>query len=509
MGSPRNERDRRRESNRGRYLVNVKPFPFTTVERDYQQLRLRYPKLHVAQDFQKVRAIWPDSAASEDVINFPLENPVAFFCGDKKHSGILKRSTTAPMLKASTSAPKKFNAKVMLLEGLPKDWLTALEEKHMSKLIKFMCLKSNKYGLMCMGGMWQKELDGGEEGAPDSKALIRTAIRCVKDTVDIDLSVVTKWHRFMEISYHRPPETYKGTFYPQQSETTVIFLPEIAGAMPDPAAYKERVDELKGEINAAAVKAWEAVMETRNAKKQEIREKKEKAAAAAAEAARLKAAALEAAKEAAKAAAEAQGKERPASPPGEPEEEVKGEVKVEEEQDEKDPDPPRPEPVEIEGLPEAPCFIPRPRWTEGDDKAKQFKCLLLSLDGLLDYNLDDELEKNFEVSLFAELFHEMLQTHYCNFILKSLEATAAEESKLKLERDAERDRQREEERNKDKEAGTKRCEASMWRVTGVLPGCYWGVARVLPGSAPGCALAVCPLRLGLRRGCRSLTCCVV
>ena len=39
----------------------------------------------------------------------------------------------------------------------------------------------------------------------------------------------------------------------------------------------------------------------------------------------------------------------------------------------------------------------------------QVKAALLSLDGLLDYNLDDKLERAFELSLFAELYHEMLQ----------------------------------------------------------------------------------------------------
>jgi hypothetical protein len=51
----------------------------------------------------------------------------------------------------------------MLMQGLPKDWLNMLEETHMSKLIRFMCVKNSKYGLMCMGGMWQKDLDGGQE----------------------------------------------------------------------------------------------------------------------------------------------------------------------------------------------------------------------------------------------------------------------------------------------------------------------------------------------------------
>lgn len=37
---------------------------------------------------------------------------------------------------------------------------------------------------------------------------------------------------------------------------------------------------------------------------------------------------------------------------------------------------------------------------------------MISLDGLLDYNETDKLEPTFEVSLFAELFQEMLQRDF-------------------------------------------------------------------------------------------------
>ncbi len=191
----------------------------------------------------------------------------------------MRRSTADPLPKSqNNTATRKYNAKVMLMQGLPKDWLNALDETHLSKLIKFMCVKNAKYGVMCMGGMWQQELDGGAEGAPDSagamftcvtsttvqiltpdnlSALIKTAIRHVKDTVDLDLSAVTTWHRFLEITYHRPAETYKGTSYPEQIETTVIFLPELAPAMPDQPSYDARVSQLKAELDAKALEAWE------------------------------------------------------------------------------------------------------------------------------------------------------------------------------------------------------------------------------------------------------------
>jgi len=48
------------------------------------------------------------------------------------------------------------------------------------------------------------------------------------------------------------------------------------------------------------------------------------------------------------------------------------------------------------------------------------KTLKISLDGLLDYNISDDTELTFEVSLFAENFNEMLQRDYGTEIYKSL-----------------------------------------------------------------------------------------
>eukprot|EP01119_Soliformovum_irregulare_P007807 TRINITY_DN2030_c0_g1_i4.p1 TRINITY_DN2030_c0_g1~~TRINITY_DN2030_c0_g1_i4.p1 ORF type:complete len:880 (+),score=266.45 TRINITY_DN2030_c0_g1_i4:163-2802(+) len=60
-------------------------------------------------------------------------------------------------------------------------------------------------------------------------------------------------------------------------------------------------------------------------------------------------------------------------------------------------------------------------------------CAMISLNGLLDYNLEDKQETTMEVSLFAELFMNMLQRDYGNLILKSLEKNqrAKDEKKSK------------------------------------------------------------------------------
>lgn len=84
---------------------------------------------------------------------------------------------------------------------------------------------------------------------------------------------------------------------------------------------------------------------------------------------------------------------------------------------------PQPTPVTLDG-PKDPCIVCRPRFDASADPKTQFRLLMISLDGLLDYNLEDIMEKTFEASLFAELFNEMLQSRFAKRILEFMQETA-------------------------------------------------------------------------------------
>lgn len=64
---------------------------------------------------------------------------------------------------------------------------------------------------------------------------------------------------------------------------------------------------------------------------------------------------------------------------------------------------------EKESVPSQPLLLAT---TQHEKLQQNVKCMPISLDGLLDYNLDDRLEKTFEVSLFAEAFSEYLQVRF-------------------------------------------------------------------------------------------------
>lgn len=95
-------------------------------------------------------------------------------------------------------------------------------------------------------------------------------------------------------------------------------------------------------------------------------------------------------------------------------------------------------------LPDEPAIIVHPNWAA---KSGKFDCSIMSLSVLLDYRLEDNKEHSFEVSLFAELFNEMLQRDFGVRIYKSLLSLPEKEDK----KDKEKKSKKEERKDKKEE----------------------------------------------------------
>lgn len=82
-------------------------------------------------------------------------------------------------------------------------------------------------------------------------------------------------------------------------------------------------------------------------------------------------------------------------------------------------------------LPDSPAIICHPSTTAKNGK---FDCTVMSLSVLLDYRPEDNKEHSFEVSLFAELFNEMLSRDFGFVIYKSLLAAPEKAKEEKIEK---------------------------------------------------------------------------
>ncbi|KAM9273512.1 cell division cycle and apoptosis regulator protein 1 isoform 7-T7 [Morus bassanus] len=97
-------------------------------------------------------------------------------------------------------------------------------------------------------------------------------------------------------------------------------------------------------------------------------------------------------------------------------------------------------------LPDEPAIIVHPNWAA---KSGKFDCSIMSLSVLLDYRLEDNKEHSFEVSLFAELFNEMLQRDFGVRIYKALISLPEREDKK--DKKSKKDERKEKKEEKDDE----------------------------------------------------------
>uniref|UniRef100_A0A8C4R508 Cell division cycle and apoptosis regulator 1 n=1 Tax=Eptatretus burgeri TaxID=7764 RepID=A0A8C4R508_EPTBU len=473
-----------------RYIVEFSHFSLDCTGCDVLELRRRYQNLYVPSDFFDTNFSWVDV--------FPLSRP--FRLGNTCSFHVMHKDVEPLQAVDATLEPfdanHLYSAKVMLmaspsLEDVyhrscalaqdPEDMQESCQ--HPARLIKFLVGQKGKDETMAIGGPWSPSLDGPDPDT-DPTVLIRTAIRCTKALTGVDLSKCTQWYRFAEIRYYRPEEQHKGRRLAARVDTVVIFLPDVWLCTPTRLewetlshGYKQQLlrqtqgeqKEADGEQDEEEEKDVEpklllspthhSKLEPKNMKvvqlrqeldirginakglkpqlvarlgkqlrleeeleQQEVSEKKEKTKDA-----------VEDMKEEDKRSTEDEEKEKQKK---EEDEEKKRQEESERQRKER-----------RFTLPELPSIIVHPSVTAKNGK---FDCSVMSLSVLLDYRIEDNKEHSFEVSLFAELFNEMLQRDFGFCIYKAI-VNAPDRKKDK--EDKKKDRKDEKKDKKEKHEG--------------------------------------------------------
>lgn len=258
---------------------------------------------------------------------------------------------------------------MLLSTSFPYSSITHVTDMHLSKALKFLVGK-DRDGILALGGPCDPEKDGGDPS--ENKSLINAAKRHVYDSTRIDLSSVETWVRFIEVWYQRD----------DFQEVTVIFLPDLSEVAPTLEQFLVQWEKKQAEV--AEVAKLEKAEATKEAEAKESEKKEE-----------------EGSKDEAASASRAE-----AESPSEPKDETMEDDKKDEKKEDKKDEPPT-----------EPSFY----CTTHKSADSKKKCMVISLDGLLDYDETDKLEATFELSLFAESYHLMLQVfHYqsaCQFLI--------------------------------------------------------------------------------------------
>eukprot|EP00299_Pterocystis_sp_00344_P019873 c9823_g1_i7.p1 GENE.c9823_g1_i7~~c9823_g1_i7.p1 ORF type:complete len:808 (-),score=159.13 c9823_g1_i7:6-2429(-) len=375
---------------------------------NFLDLRSRFPRLRIARDFTTAHLSW--LSQQEQTLALPLHAVVPFFRA-------LDSREVQPTTIHSSSGNRKWQSKVMLFSGFSRSKIASIAKgrENILQMIHFLVgrMPQTKNGVFCIGGTWSPDLDGP---SPDTnpQALIRAAIRNCLEQTSIDLSACTQWIRFVDINYHRPQEVIKGVHYPEQLVTTVIWLPDIWNHIPyleqsvaqfklirnvprsssdvrdNTPSEKPPVDAaLLSQIKSELLAELTTIIQSNSSNAEQVLQNTLEQ--------RLSAALS---KEAAKEPKEIQT-----------ESSTREEKSVSRHDEE----------------PKVASVVYSRREGEKDPRT-----MTSSLESLLTYSADDVLEKTFEVSLFAELFVEMVQYRFGHMLLKFLKTY----SKMALAKEA-------------------------------------------------------------------------
>uniref|UniRef100_A0A2K6U967 Cell division cycle and apoptosis regulator 1 n=1 Tax=Saimiri boliviensis boliviensis TaxID=39432 RepID=A0A2K6U967_SAIBB len=435
--SPRRERERSPRRVRRvvpRYTVQFSKFSLDCPSCDMMELRRRYQNLYIPSDFFDAQFTWVDA--------FPLSRP--FQLGNYCNFYVMHREVESLEKNMAILDPPDadhlYSAKVMLMASPSMEDLyhksCALAEdpqelrdgfQHPARLVKFLVGMKGKDEAMAIGGHWSPSLDGPDP-EKDPSVLIKTAIRCCKALTGIDLSVCTQWYRFAEIRYHRPEETHKGRTVPAHVETVVLFFPDVWHCLPTRSewetlsrGYKQQlVEKLQGERKEADGEQDEEEKDDGEAKEistpthwSKLDPKTMKWHDLGSLHVHL------------------------LGSSDSPEEERKRQEEMERQRRER-----------RYILPDEPAIIVHPNWAA---KSGKFDCSIMSLSVLLDYRLEDNKEHSFEVSLFAELFNEMLQRDFGVRIYKSLLSLPEKEDKKEKDKKSKKDERKDKKEERDDE----------------------------------------------------------
>ncbi|XP_043519547.1 cell division cycle and apoptosis regulator protein 1-like [Frieseomelitta varia] len=493
-------RPRRRTRVVPRYMVQIPKIALDLPEADVLEIRRRYQNMYIPSDFFSTNFRWVDAFPPH--MPFALNKPCSFHV---MHKDVDPCTENSAVLEPS-DADYLFSAKVMLISmpameeiykrccGVSEDRDPDRDYVHPTRLINFLVGLRGKNETMAIGGPWSPSLDGPNP-EKDPSVLIRTAVRTCKALTGIDLSSCTQWYRFLELYYRRAETTHKsGRVVPSRVETVILFLPDVWSCVPTKLewdglqlSYKKQLErkllraasspddlDAANDTDEAAVadQKDDPVPEKKDPthyseldpKSMNVNELRQELAARNLNCKGLKSQLLarlmkaitsEQAKEEGRQD-DIEENEKDISPPPKEEEDKKfKDIKEHDEDRRKLCERERSTLEKRYTLPESSHIIVHPSRMA---KSGKFDCTVMSLSVLLDYRPEDTKEHSFEVSLFAELFNEMLMRDFGFRIYRALcnlpeKLKEKDEDKKKDKKDDKRDEKKDDKRKDD----DKRC----------------------------------------------------
>jgi len=409
---------RRRSRNVPRYSVQIPRVSLDCRESNLVELRRRFSHMYVPSDFLSSIYWWVTSFPAQRPL--PLEKPVAFHIFAKEVPPPEENTTVYEPADADYS----YSAKVMLLSLPPLEEFYSKccpdgdkeEFVHPARLIRFLVGIRGKNETMAIGGPWSPSLDGSHPQS-DPQVLIRTAIRTCKALTGIDLSSCTQWYRVAEIRYHRVSSLKN------RIESVLLFVPDIWSCVPTATQWEgivqsyiqpageaaaegdAKMDEDVGEEREATEPTHHSKLDAKNLNINELRSELNVRNLSSKG---LRTQLIPRLTIALKAEAEEE-RQKQENQSGIEDEETSQQSLEESDESRR---------LDFAAIRQ---ILVHPSRTA---KGGKFNCALTSLSVLLDYRPEDTKEHTFEVSLFSELFNEMLMRDFGMLVYRSVASDA-------------------------------------------------------------------------------------
>jgi len=471
---------RRRPRHAPRYNVSVPKVCLKLDTSAVMDLKKRYSSLYIPSDFFSADHVWGQSYPLE--APFRISMPSSFCVMNKEY---VTPITSNRFKYDPKDADYSYVAKVMLiaspgLEDLFDKTCHFVEKDtddndgrdglvHPSRAIKFLVGLKGKSETMAVGGPWSPSLDG-KDPVNDPTVLIKTAIRTCGAMTGIDLSACTQWTRFTEFYYRRQPTGTK----PARTEVVVLFLPDVWSAMPGKEEYDDACDkyatncELKlagkpvpvpephpdlmededenGEDGTCEPKGDPSHWKDLDPKTMKVNDLKVELEARGQNSKGLKSQLQARLQKIIQQEEEAETKEKKDSEENTEDTQEKEDGDADKEKEEEELDERTKDKIKSSHKTSStPCIFVHPNT---EVKSGKFDCRVESLSVLLDYRHDDNKEGTFEVSLFAELFNEMMMRDHAFNVYKAIMEAKAPEKKVKEKKDGDKDDDKDKEKDK-------------------------------------------------------------
>lgn len=228
-------------------VINIPKFEVLKSHLNYYDVKQRYSQsIHIPSDFKQINV----SNSFEFSIK-TQQKPIQFkIIKSEPNTSPL----TTPTVTSSNESQHKFAVKILLI-SLPSkndifDRVFGAENEsskqyfvHLNKLIALIVNKNSNEGFSLIGTKYNPQLDGHHsDGQPN---LIKTAIRCCYEHLNLNLSKCSKWHLIGSFEYNR--DTSLDPINPNK-EFIKVFLPEFwcCNDLYEPIEWKQ--NQVKQEV---------------------------------------------------------------------------------------------------------------------------------------------------------------------------------------------------------------------------------------------------------------------